>query len=57
MVIDLRFVNGFFDFEKVKFENLSVLKNCHVAVSHGFSIDVSDAYHHLRLADDLLPYF
>lgn len=53
LVIDLRFVNNFFDFAKVKFENLPVLKNSDVAVTHAFSIDISDAYHHLRMADSL----
>ena len=50
LVIDLKFLNGFFDFPKVKFENLNMLRHAPPAVDHAFSIDISDAYHHLRLA-------
>jgi hypothetical protein len=49
-VIDLKFLNQFFDFPKVKFENLNMLRHAPQSVSHAFSIDVSDAYHHLKVS-------
>ena len=53
LVLDLKFVNKFFEFPKVKFENLAVLKNANTEVTHAFSIDISDAYHHLRVAPSI----
>lgn len=53
LVLDLKFVNRFFEFPKVKFENLGVLKNAHTASTHAFSVDISDAYHHLRVAHSI----
>lgn len=53
LVLDLKFVNRFFDFPKVKFENLGVLKNANNEATHAFSIDISDAYHHLKVADSI----
>ena len=50
LVLDLKFVNQFFSFAKVKFENLSVLKNAPTDSSFATSIDISDAYHHLRIS-------
>ena len=50
LVIDLKFLNGFFDFPKVKFENLNMLRHAPTQGTHAFSIDVSDAYHHLRVS-------
>lgn len=57
LVIDLRFVNKFFTFAKTKFENLSVLKNANLDASYAVSIDISDAYHHLKLHDNIVKYF
>lgn len=57
LVLDLKHINGYFEFPKVKFENLSVLKYCSQSVTHAFSIDISDAYHHLRIHPDLQEYF
>ena len=52
-MLDLKFVNGFFSFPKVKFENLAVLKNAHKDSAYATSIDISDAYHHLRVHEEL----
>ena len=57
LVLDLKFVNKFFEFPKVKFENLAVLKNAPVGATHAFSIDISDAYHHLKVSENIQHYF
>ena len=57
LVIDLRFVNRFFEFPVVKFENLGVLRYSPRACTHAISIDISDAYHHLEIAPPLQQYF
>lgn len=49
-MIDLKYLNQFFEFQKVKFENLAVLKNVDASANYAFSVDISDAYHHLRLS-------
>ena len=53
LVIDLKYLNTFFEFPKVKFESLPVLKfapkNSHSAIS----VDISDAYHHLRVHESI----
>ena len=56
-MLDLKFLNKFFTFPKVKFENLTVLKNAPVDSQYATSIDISDAYHHLRVADSIKVYF
>jgi hypothetical protein len=53
LVLDLRFINNFFAFNKVKFETLAILRYAPSTVTHAFSVDISDAYHHLALADHL----
>ena len=57
LVVDLRFVNTFFETQKIKFENLSLLKFANRKLQFGAKIDLSDAYHHLRLHDTLQPFF
>ena len=57
LVLDLKFLNKYFDFPKVKFENLTVLKHASPQVKYATSIDISDAYHHLRVADSIKCYF
>ena len=49
LVLDLKYINIHFDFPKVKFENLAVLRFCPTDVTHAISVDISDAYHHLRI--------
>lgn len=56
-MLDLKFINKFFTANKVKFENLSVLRYAPKECNFAISIDISDAYHHLKLHDDLVPYF
>ncbi len=56
-MVDLRFVNSFFEERKVKFENLAMLKYAHKDLAWGAKIDLSDAYHHLALHEDIQPYF
>lgn len=57
MVLDLKFVNSHFTVNKVKFENLSVLRYAPKQANVAISIDISDAYHHLRLDQRLVKYF
>ena len=57
LTIDLRTINSHFVFPKVNFENLSVLRYASTALTTGFSIDISDAYHHLRLHPAIENYF
>lgn len=57
LVIDLRFLNQHFTFNKVKFESLPILKFAPTTSQFAVSIDISDAYHHLRIHDDILKYF
>ena len=57
LVIDLRHVNSHFDAPVVKFESLANLKMAPQAVHYATSIGVSDAYHHLRLSDNIAHYF
>ncbi len=57
LVLDLKFLNKFFSFPKVKFENLTVLKNAPLDATYASSIDISDAYHHLRVSDNIKIYF
>lgn len=57
LVLDLKFVNLHFEFPKVKFENLSVLRYAPTTTTHAISVDISDAYHHLRIHPALEKYF
>lgn len=57
LVLDLKFVNLFFSFDKVRFENLAQLRYAPTNITHAISLDISDAYHHLRLREDLVKYF
>lgn len=57
MVLDLKFVNTHFTVNKVKFENLNILRYAPKETSVAISIDVSDAYHHLRLDPRIVKYF
>ena len=57
LVLDLKFLNGFFIFPKVKFENLTILKNASRNANYATSIDISDAYHHLCVSDSIKMYF
>ena len=57
LVIDLHFVNHFFEFPVLKFENLGVLCYSPRACTHAILIDISDAYHHLEIASPLQQYF
>jgi hypothetical protein len=53
----LKFLNKFFEFPNVKFENLQVLKFAPKNSKAAISLDISDAYHHLKVHEDLQPYF
>ena len=53
LVLDLKYLNSYFEFPKVTFENLSVLRFAPPHMTHCFSIDVSDAYHHLAIHMEL----
>ena len=55
--MDLRFVNKFFEDKKIKFENLGMLKYAKKGLAWGAKIDLSDAYHHLHLHQDIQEYF
>jgi hypothetical protein len=57
LVIDLRVINSCFEPPKVSFESLAELKACPETVKFGISIDVADAYHHLKLDDSIGKYF
>lgn len=50
LVVDLRNVNKHFESKGLKYETLALLKYAPQNVSRGCSIDISDAYHHLRLS-------
>ena len=53
LVVDLRLVNTWFDKVPIKFETLSLLRFAPTGLQVGISLDLSDAYHHLRLADSI----
>ncbi len=53
LVLDFKHLNKHFEFEKVKFEGLPNLKFAPTTVKVGFSVDISDAYHHLAVHPDL----
>ncbi len=53
LVVDLRFLNEHFEEHKIKFENLSMLQFAHGNLAWGAKLDLSDAYHHLQLHDDM----
>ena len=57
LVLDLKHLNQYFEFGKVTFENLSVLRYAPRSITHCFSIDISDAYHHLAISEQLQPFF
>lgn len=56
MIIDLKHLNNHFNYDKVKFENLAVLRNTPDELEYGFSIDISDAYHHLAVHREIARY-
>jgi hypothetical protein len=53
LVIDLKFLNQYFDYPTVQFESLQVLRYASKRITHMFSIDISDAYHHLMVHTDM----
>jgi Reverse transcriptase (RNA-dependent DNA polymerase) len=53
LVIDLKHLNNFFEKKKLKYENLSLLRFAPKTVSRAISVDISDAFHHLRLHPDI----
>jgi hypothetical protein len=53
LVLDFKFLNSHFHVEKVKYESLATLQQAPRAVQVGISIDISDAYHHLAVHEDL----
>ena len=55
--MDLKFVNRFFEVHKIKFENLGMLRYAQQGLTFGAKVDLSDAYHHIKLHDSLQPYF
>lgn len=57
LVVDLRIINQCFNPPVVSFESLSELKACPTSVLFGCSIDIADAYHHLRLKPYLSKFF
>ena len=57
LVVDLRLVNSHFDSRPLKYETLQVIKYALSTVQFGMSIDVSDAYHHLKLSASISKYF
>ena len=52
-MLDLKFVNKIFEFDVVKFETLAQLRFAPTSNKFAASIEISDAYHHLKLADNL----
>jgi hypothetical protein len=50
-------VNKHFEKQKLKYETLAILKYAPQEVQYGVSLDISDAYHHLRLAPAIQKYF
>lgn len=57
LVVDLKFVNRFFEVHKIKFENLGMLRYAQQGLTFGAKVDLSDAYHHIKLHPSLQPYF
>ena len=57
LVIDLKYVNTFYPDEKIKFENISMLRFAPPGLKVGAKIDLSDAYHHLALHSTIRHYF
>ena len=53
LVVDLRIVNTWFAKVPIKFETLQLLRFAPCDLSVGISLDLSDAYHHLRIADSI----
>jgi hypothetical protein len=53
LVVDLRHVNSHFEPPKTKFETLAQLRYCSDLVSLGVTIDVTDAYHHIKIHENI----
>ena len=53
LVVDLRLVNIWFSKVPIKFETLALLWFAPAGLQVGISLDLSDAYHHLRLSDSI----
>ena len=53
LVVDLRHVNQWFAKVPVKLETLQLLRFAPQGLYVGISLDLSDAYHHLRIADSI----
>jgi hypothetical protein len=56
LVTDLRHLNSYFKPVSTKFESLQHLSYCSNDVECGISVDISDAYHHLRVHEDIAKY-
>ena len=55
--MDLRHVNAHFEPPKTKFETLAQLRYCSETVEKGVTVDVADAYHHIKIHNDIQPFF
>lgn len=55
--MDLKHLNKFFNLHKIKFENLGMLRFAQPGLRFGAKVDLSDAYHHIRLHPHLSPFF
>ena len=53
LVVDLKHINQWFTKIPVKFETLQLLRFAPQGLHVGSSLDLSDAYHHLRIADSI----
>lgn len=53
----MKHLNTYFEFPAVKFESLAILKFAPSNASSAISIDISDAYHHLRIHEKLEQFF
>ena len=53
LVVDLRHANQWFTKVPVKFETLQLLRFVPQGLNVGISLDLSDAYHQLRIADSI----
>ena len=52
-MVDLRYINRWFTKVPVKFGTLQLLRFAPQGLHVGISLDLSDAYHHLCIADSI----
>lgn len=57
LIVDMRWFNTYFDPPPMQYEGLNMLKHAPPDVVKGFSIDLTDGYHHFKVHPTLQRYF